>query len=771
MLESLLNTKLHIPPARRDGVSRPRLVERLDDGLEMARRLTLVSAPAGYGKTTLLSEWVTTLPVPAAWLSLDAEDNNAGRFWAYLIAALQAAYVTSSASETQPGVECNFGRGALEVLEGTASASVQSVATPLLNDIAALDDRIVLVLDDYHVISSAAVHEAVTFLLDHQPPQLHLVLATRADPPLPVSRLRARGQVTELRAADLRFTPAEAALFLNQTIGLGLTADDVSALAARCEGWIAGLQLAALSMQGRPDRQEFIQAFTGSHHYILEYLTDEVLQQQPESLQRFLIETSILGRLCAPLCDRVTGRSDSAAVLADLSRRNLFITPLDNDCRWFRYHHLFADLLAGYLHRMRPADPPDLHRRAAGWYEDNSFFGEAVRHALAAQDHRLASRLIVDNWRRMFHQGWVNTAVNWLESLPREMVRGLPPLSVAYAWTLFVRGDDGRIPPYLEDATCAFDRLVSSGGLPADHPEYRIVWHQVQLLEAVVARSRRDVAAAMDHVEQALAAIDAVREELGPAFADLAHGACYFQLGHNYLTAGDLTQAGACFSRSVPHSRAAGNMFAMASAVAELARIRMRQGRLPEAESACREALALAGQSEYAGWPAFCLVHIALAEVLRESGRLDEAWDCLQAGLDLGRRSGQVLHLAHGYLVCARLHHSWGNAASARAAWQEAQNLAAAIENPGLSDSLTAVARQLSSSQPLPPAQALVEPLTERERQVLHLICEGRSNQEIATELVIALDTVKRHAGNIYGKLGVQRRTQAVRKVRELGLG
>jgi LuxR family maltose regulon positive regulatory protein len=767
----MLNTKLNIPPLRRDGVPRPRLVARLDAGLEMGHRLALVSAPAGYGKTTLLSEWVATLTGPVAWLTLDADDSNIIRFWAYLIAALRAARVGHRDTEAQSGSLRRIGQHALEMLESSGTTAAHAVATSLLNDLASLVERVVLVLDDYHTISDGAIHDEVAFMLEHQPPQMHLVLATRADPPLPLSRLRARGQLTELRAADLRFTPAEAATFLNRTMGLGLTAEAVSALAGRCEGWIAGLQLAALSIQGRSDHQEFIQAFAGSHHYILEYLTDEVLQRQPESLRRFLAETSILHRLCAPLCDQLTGRDDSADVLAELDRRNLFITALDGERRWFRYHPLFADLLAAHRQRLGASDVRDLHRRAADWYGKNGFASEAIQHALDAQDYRLASRLIVDNWRRLFHQGWLNTAAHWLESLPPAMVREIAPLGIAHCWTLFVRGEFTRIPAHLEDVTRAFDQAVAGGELPAIHPEYRIVWHQVQLLQAVVARLRQDIAAANDHVAQALAAIGAVREALGPAFADLASGACHFQMGHNHLAAGELEQAADCFSRSAPHSRAAGNLFATASAVSEFARIRMRQGRLAEAEAACREALALAGQPEYAGWPAFCLVQMALAEVLCESGRLDEAWDCLQPGLETGRRSGHVLHLAYGHLTAARLQHRSGNATAAHAALQAAQALAATIENPSLREAVAVVARELTLPSPQPKTEPLVEPLTERERQVLRLICEGRSNQEIAADLVVALDTVKRHVSNIYGKLGVQRRTQAVRKARELGLG
>jgi LuxR family maltose regulon positive regulatory protein len=753
----LLTTKLYIPSPRPELVPRPRLIERLERGLD--RKLTLISAPAGSGKTTLLSECAAKCGWRVAWLSLDEEDNDATRFWTYLIAALQT-------------VHANLGKEAVQLLQAPQPPPAQTILTPLLNDIATFPDQIVLALDDYHVISSRAIHDGLSFLLEHQPRQLHLALSTRADPLLPLVRLRARGQLTELRANDLRFTSDEAATFLNETMGLGLTRENVAALEDRTEGWIVGLQLAALSMQGRDAERarEFVAAFTGSHHYVLEYLTEEVLQQQPEPVQRFLLETSILDRLCGPLCDAVTERTDSAQVLADLNRRNLFVTPLDVAHYWFRYHHLFADLLNGYLCQSRADDLPILHRRAATWYEENGHAGEAIHHALAAQDYGQASRVVVNHWRRTFHQGWMNTAVYWLESLPPDLVRRSPPLGIAYCWTLFVRGDYGRIPPYLEQVIAAFDRLVAAGGLPAENVEYRIVTHQVDLLRSVIARYRGDVDKAIEHVERVLASVAQVREGMGPALADLAYGAGYLQMGHNFRAAGDLEQAASYFSRSSWHSQASGNVMAMTGAIFELARIRLRQERLPEAETLCRKALALAERPEYAGLPAFCLAHIALANVLQASNRFDEAAGHLQQGMELARRSAHVLYLAHGHVVAAQLHSAQGDPAAALAAWQEARRLAATIDNPDLQAQLATLARELGFQPASIPPQPLVEPLSERELQVLRLICAGHSNREIAEKLVIALDTVKRHASNIYGKLGVKRRAQAILKARELDL-
>src|SRR3990172_5704043 len=392
----VLATKLYIPPPRPKVVLRPRLIERLNEGLRQnqgfGRKLTLVSAPAGFGKTTLVSEWITSCERPAAWVSLDEGDNDPTRFLAYLVAALQT-------------IAANIGEGVLRVLQAPQPPPIESILTALLNEITTVPDNFVLVLDDYHVIDAKPVDTALTFLLEHLPPQMHLVIATREDPQLPLARYRARGQLTELRAADLRFTPAEAAEFLNQVMGLNLSVEDSAALEARTEGWIAGLQLAALSMQGLQDTAGFIQSFTGSHHFVPDYLLEEVLQKQPESIQNFLRRTSILDRLCGPLCDAVvldpSGSASGQETLEYLERANLFIIPLDNERRWYRYHDLFAELLRNRLTRAYSDQIAELHRRASDWYGRNDLPNEAVTHALAIQDWHRAAEIIErfsDQW-------------------------------------------------------------------------------------------------------------------------------------------------------------------------------------------------------------------------------------------------------------------------------------------------------------------------------------------------------------------------------------
>ncbi len=449
----LLETKLYVPTLRRGLVTRPRLSERLNRGGES--KLTLVSAPAGFGKTTLLAEWLASTPVEkqTAWLSLDPSDNEAAPFWPYVIAALQTA---------APGI----GATALSLLQGPQPPPIETVFATLLNELSALPNDVVLVLDDYHVIDAHDIQDGMSFLLEHLPPRLHLVITTRADPALPLARLRARGELVEIRAADLRFTPEEAAAYLNEVMGLDLGASEVVALEARTEGWIAALQLAALSIQGRDDVAGFIAGFAGDDRYIVDYLADEVLHRQPEHVRQFLLQTSILGRLTGPLCDAVTGHEGGTAMLEALDRGNLFLVPLDDRRRWYRYHQLFADVLRTRLFDEQPAWVPDLHRRASHWYEHNGDRSEAIRHALAGEDFDRAASLIelaVPALRQGHHEV---TALRWLRALPDEVIGRRPVLSVAYAWALLSIGELEDVERRLGDG----ERwLTATDGVP-DEP-------------------------------------------------------------------------------------------------------------------------------------------------------------------------------------------------------------------------------------------------------------------------------------------------------------
>ena len=396
----ILNTKLYIPPPQPGVVLRPRLIEGLREGVH--RKLILVCAPAGFGKTTLLSEWVTALPQPAAWLSLDEGDSDPTRFLAYFVAALRT-------------IAEDLGEGALRVLQSAQPAPTEPILTNLLNEIATIEYDFVLVLDDYHVIDARAVDDAVTYLLEHLPPRMDLVVATREDPRLPLARLRVRGQLTELRAAALRFAPSEAAEFLEGVMGLDLSAEDIAALETRTEGWIAGLQLAALSMQGRDDVAGFIRAFAGDSRYVVDYLVEEVLLRQPERIRSFLLSTSVLERLSGPLCDALTGQKGGNARLEALERGNFFVVALDDRRHWYRYHHLFADVLRARLVAEEPDLVPTLHRRASEWYEQNGLTADAIRHALAAEEFERAAYLIelaVPTMRKTRQEA---TLLGWLE--------------------------------------------------------------------------------------------------------------------------------------------------------------------------------------------------------------------------------------------------------------------------------------------------------------------------------------------------------------------
>ncbi len=778
MNSTLLQTKTHRPTPRPDSVERRRLQQRFIAGLwtgnAFSRKLTLVAAPAGFGKTTLVLNcglWQSdqSQPSPAiedlasAWLSLDDSDNNPERFLRYVIAALRNAL---------PAV----GGTSLRLLDsGELTNDHEEVLAGLINDVAAADRPVILTLDDYHAIHHPGIERMVTFMLDHQPPNLHIIIASRSDPALPLARLRARGQLLEVRARDLRFNEEEAAAFLTTTMGLVLRPEWITALEQRTEGWVAGLQLAALSIQGRDDAQTFMQDFTGSQHFVVEYLVEEVLQRQPEPVQRFLLETSVLPRMCPPLCDAVTESTGSEQMLADLSRRNVFVIPLDGERYWFRYHHLFAEFLKSHLQRTRAHDVPLLHRRAAEWFHANGHPEEALHHAFAIPDHPLVIRLVVDNWRRVYHTGRLATAVKWLESLPNDLLQQSPALGVAYCWTLFVRGDHERIGSYLEAITQSFDRLAAAGEMPDGHPEYTIIAQQVTLLRAVVMRHHGDTVGAISEIERLLPTVASLRPTLGPVIADMGYTACYSQLGYSYAAANDPEQAAEYLSRVSPHARACGNFFALGHATMEWARILLRLGRVDEAERICRHELALAEQPAYADFPAFCLIQLALADVLRVKKSWNEAEALLREGLETARRSGHAYYLALGYLIAARLHHSQGRPDQAEEAVHQAEGIAASIRNRFLDDALAEVRRSLAGPGAAPARESrrghgMIDPPTERELEVLRLICAGKSNQEIADELFLSLNTVKRHANNLYGKLGVTRRSQAILEARRLEL-
>jgi LuxR family transcriptional regulator, maltose regulon positive regulatory protein len=632
-------------------VPRPRLIQRLDEGTE--RDLTLVSAPAGFGKTTLLAEWLGGAAAgdqSAAWLSLDQSDNNLERFWAYVITALQA-------------VRPEIGGNALSSLRSPQPPPNEWVVTALINDITAIDDEastgpgsgLTLILDDYHVIEAESVHRSLAFLLDHLPPQMHLVVATRSDPPLPLARLRGRGELTELRAADLRFAPDEAAAFLNEVMGLGLSAADVEALERRTEGWIAGLQLAALSMQGRADVPQFVRAFAGDDRYVVDYLVEEVLRRQPHHIRSFLLQTSILDRLSGPLCDAVTGREDSQQLLAALERGNLFVVPLDDKRRWLRYHHLFADALRVHAAEEQPTDIPALHRRASAWWERNGQRSEAVQHALAAEDFGRAADLVELAGRAMLTGRQDDAFLGWLKALPDELVRTRPVLCVYYALALMSfdpKAAEGR----LRDAERLVDMAASVSERPAgavvemvvhDDEGFRSLGGTIAIVRAYRAGALGDVPGIVHYARQAW--------ELLPEDDHLWRGAAGGLLGLAHWTSGDLEAAYQAFDDAWASLRMTGDIIQDVSVAFVLADIRTAQGRLREAARLHEQALQrVAGQDGHTPPPAADL-YVGLSELCCEHDDLVGADRYLQRSKELSEHGGMAEYRHRWYTAMARI--------------------------------------------------------------------------------------------------------------------
>src|SRR6266566_4305812 len=876
----ILATKLYIPRLRPNVVSRPRLLERLNEGLH--RKLTLIAAPAGFGKTTLISAWMAGCDRQVAWLSLDKGESDPTLFLTYLVAALQT-------------IAPDIGVGVLGALQSPQPPPTETILAALLNEITAFPDNFVLVLDDYHVIDAKAIDQALTFLLEHQPPQMHLVIATREDPQLPLARLRARDQLTELRATDLRFTSSEAAEFLNQGMGLNLSAEDVTALEARTEGWIVGLQLAAISLQGHQDATGFIKSFTGSHHFVLDYLLEEVLQQQSESIQTFLLRTSILDRLCGPLCDAVllTPSGSGQETLEYIEHANLFLVPLDNERRWYRYHHLFADLLRQRLHQRSASstgdevgDVTELHSRASVWYEDHGLEIEAFHHAAAAHDVARAERLIEGEGMPLQFRGAVAPILNWLESLPRTALDARPSLWVTYASTLLFGGQHTAVEQKLQAAEAAMPRTE-----PDDRTQDLV--GRIASMRATLAVIQHDGATI---ITQSRRALEYLHKGNLPV-----RTATTWTLGYAYQLQGDRAAASQAYTEVISIGKSFGDSIYTLAATINLGQLQEADNQLYLAAESYRRSLQLAGDPPQR---MACEAHLGLARVCYE-------WNDLEAALAHGQQSAQLARqiivdtfAAYGVFV-ARLKLAQGDVADAAAVLDEAEayvrrhsfvfrmpdvaaaqvllllhqgHLAAAahlaqmhdlplsqtrvhlaqgdtsaalavllpwrrqVEAKGWADErlkvmvLQAVALQahgdkdkavhllcdalalakpagfirlfvdeglpmahlLSAAEALgmlpdytgkllailkaeeqkrahtsslpPPAQRMFEPLSPRELEVLHLMAAGLSNQEMCERLFLALSTVKGHNRTIFGKLAVQRRTEAVARARALGL-
>jgi LuxR family transcriptional regulator, maltose regulon positive regulatory protein len=870
---AILANKLFVPPARPNVVPRPRLSERLNGAL--TRRLTLISAPAGFGKTTLVSEWVAGCGRPVAWLSLDEGDKDPARFLVYLIAALQT-------------IAPDLGAGILGMLQSPQPPSPKAVMTALLNELTTVQAKFILVLDDYHLVRSNPIDQALTMLVDHSPPQMHVVIATREEPTLPLSRLRARSQLAELRAADLRFTPSEAAVFLNQVMGLNLKAEEIALLETRTEGWVAGLQLAAISMQGQQDTARFLQAFTGSHRYVLDYLVEEVLHQQPERVQTFLLHTAILDRLCGPLCEALllAPQGSGQATLEEIERANLFIVPLDQERRWYRYHHLFADVLRQRLHQSA-ADVNEYHKRASQWFEAQRLGMEAFHHAAAANDVERAERLMDGNGISRHDRGAVTAILAWLESLPEAVLNARPSLWWRHASLLLVNGHTTGVEEKLQAAEAALQGSV------ADDKTRNLIG-QIAAARATLALTRYEAETMLAQSLRALA-------HLHPSDLTTRTSATW-TLGLAHYLRGNRIAAGRAFAEAITLGQASGDTFTTILATIGLGNVQEAENQLQLAARTYRHVLHLAGDQPL---QIVYEAHLGLARVLYE-------WNDLDAAEQHGRQS---LHLAlqyedviDRYIVCeiflARLKLVRGDASGAAAmlaktsqsarrrnfvhrlpeiaaaqvltllrqgdraaaaqladtfslsasrarvllvrgeasaaialleplrqqaeakGWaderlramvllalayraggeqQQAMQLlgdaltlaepadsvrlfadegrpmaellceaAARGMKPGYTGKLLAVLeselRPSAGTSPMPEGLAGAEPLTQRECEVLQLIAQGLSNQQIGERLFLALDTVKGHNRRIYEKLQVQRRTEAVARARHLGL-
>lgn len=638
MTGPLLETKLHVPRRRRALVPRARLSDRLARADDPA--LVLVSAPAGFGKTTLLTEWLAATEAQGrtvAWLSLDERDNDPAVFWTYLVAALRSAV---------PEV----GTGALALLESRQSSTDAVVAT-LLSELSAVPGEVVLVLDDYHVIESGQVQEGVAFLLEHLPPLIRLVVATRVDPALPLARLRARGELVEIRAADLRFSQDEAAAYLGDVMGLALTADDVAALDGRTEGWIAALQLAALSLQGRDDVSGFVATFAGDDRFVVDYLVEEVLGRQPDAVRSFLLETSVLSRLSGPLCDAVTGRDGGRAMLEALERGNLFLVPLDDRRRWYRYHHLFGDVLRARLMDEQPGSIAVLHARASEWYERNGDPAEAIAHALAAADFERAADLVERQLPSLRKQRRETTLRSCLDAIPDALLRVRPVLDVGYVGALMSVGDVDGVEDRLREAerwleASAGDR-VAGAMVVVDDEAFRRLPTEVAMYRAALALVHGDVAGTRTHAGRAL--------DLAEADDHLGRGAAACLLGLAYWTTGDLVGAHRWYVDGMASLERAGHRSDVLGGTITLADIRIAQGRLHEAMRHVERGLALASDPAGPVLRGTADMHVGLSELFRERDDLDAARRHLSISQELGEHAGLPQNRYRWRVATARL--------------------------------------------------------------------------------------------------------------------
>ncbi len=895
MASDLLQTKLFIPLLRPLLVPRPHLIKHLNQGLQQGCKLTLISAPAGFGKSTLVSSWLADSGVQAAWLSLDQGDNDPVRFWTYLIAAIQT-------------IHQGIGAEAHQIVSTPQLRSIEPVAIALINDISQLDQDLILVLDDYHVIEAEQVHAGLNYFLEHQPPNLHLLLLTRVDPPISLARLRAHGRLVDIRARDLQFSSAEAAKLFNDVSGLNLKPEQVETLNRRAEGWIVGLNLAVMSLKRQPSPETGIERFTGSQKFILDYLTEEVVEALPDAQRQFLLRTSILDRFCTALCSAVTGNAASQQMLDEFRNGGLFLIPLDANGIWFRYHHLFAEVLCSLLERDHPDEIDGLHRQAAVWFEREGHAGEAVDHALRSGDLTWAKELVLKHGATFLYRGEVATVLRWVDALPDGMKREDPSVGLARCWALFLGGQNSAIEPQLEQASNAYERLVGEGALRSEQKD--LITAQLAMMCSVLARDRGEHARSVAHAEEAARLVS-------PEMLDVV-GIQWNMLAAARAGAGDFEGAIEAYERGIVLAHAEGNLIGAYGSTYGQAMYMLLQGRLNEAEGLCRSTIDRAVSEGHEDFPAAGSLYIAMARINLERNHLDEAGGYLNTGLRIARPGGFGDAVRTGRYLRAHLDAARGDLDAAVAIFEDTERIVKAMDEPYLTgelnrewamvclkagdldtarekahilveksaatqhanlllwqnwliprllcaeehyedalkaldksihhtrtvngngelirllplqalaldalgdhvsalstlneavalgapegyiwrwldigpgigpllhklkddgntsqashpylDSLLDAYRAAFGKSARPQPSELVDPLTPRELEIMRLIGKGFSNPEIAQKLVVSVNTIKKHTSNIYGKLGVRSRTQAIARAQELNL-